>query len=496
LPHNEQVALQSIVDSDPDTDSKKYVANLVAPAYNMSRIPDSFADATALVHSVKIIRAPVYFSGLGTQAGAFSAVINPGLGALGDPEQFKIALVNPIANGIGQPWPSDLTVAGNFHSVLEGSDIRLDTHYQLLTQQQLATSTMSGDPVTSTAAVIFGNTVAAQAGYGLDIPYYTVPPAGGGPASSFLPPPGYYHVSIGIADATGGDINLAVTGFYGAVVTNEFVHTSTDDTAAVWMGYVLIPDDSVPAGSNIPPYITVTCTAAVAPIVAAWIMFTTTFDDVVGITANNGLVQKLRPTGCSVLATYTGPLLTNGGNIAAAFVPGGAVNSQYFITNSVTALGSIATWNNLASLAGAYNGPIKDGAYVWWSPTSLGDYNMYTPNEMASYKYPSIVIAGQWVPGLSDTSMFEGMSPVRIEVHTNYEICTDSVLLELKHQIGSQAIMDRCLNHLVGQQHAMMNAAHVAFMQKVINAFKSAGAWVWKNRKALLGVGAAAASIL
>jgi len=459
-----------VIDNDHDRMSKDYLKCLVLPQYCGARIPDSFATSTALAKSVQIVNVSAYNSTVTADTGRFAVAVQPTLGSLNGPLNYKTALVNAS----GGTWPTTLTQPASFVSSNNGMDIRTDPYTRILTQPQLATVELYGDLASSTAALPFGNFVTANSGYGLDVTYAQV-----GTNSGFYPPPGFYSVTFQMTnpDGANGDLQITVDPIGDATVLQKFNGVNVNGETSSWTGYVNIPSTR-PAGGN-GVFIFVNALSTPPPnVMRAY--FTVTYDDIPGITQNNGIIQKYRPVACSALLTYTGPPLTGGGDVAAALVPGNTLATQFFTQSVSQDQGNIAAWQNLSGVKGSYNGPLTDGAYVWYSPESNLDYSMRTPDEAVNYAFPSIVIAGQYSPGTTFTS---GQIIARLEIHTVYEILTDSILLESRYQAGSQAIMDSVLNHLAGQDHAMKNKTHVTFGNKVLNAFKSAGSWLWANRK-------------
>lgn len=472
LPRNEQSMLREFIDSDREKSVRDYLHCLVRPDECASRIPDSFSGDTALVSSVTVIKTPVFFSNMGTDAGRFSVLIQPTIGSLDKPSQYKVAQVKTVGTAPNYVWPTDLTNSANFTDLDNGMDIRLDRFYSLMTQPTLAYRTENGDSVTSSGLCPFGVNTTIESGYGLDLGYDSS--AGG--ESTFSPPPGLYYTTMHFAGSGGGNIApITVVGYGGVVVTNEYVN-ATGTIMGTWSGTILVPATAtISAGA----FFQVT-TGNIGILNEASITMTRTFSDTPGLPTNQGLVDKLRPVGMSVLATYTGPTLLDGGNIASCFLPAGASDSQFFTSNPTGTTGSLANWENIAGLKGGTTFPITKGIYSWWSPTSLSDYDMHTVSESTTHSYPNIVVSGQSVPG--NTAPVDGASYIRIIVTTVYEVTTDSTFLPSRHQKGSQAEMDRVLNHLVGVPHVMENPTHVSFGQKILNAFKSAGNWVWQNR--------------
>lgn len=83
-------------------------------------------------------------------------------------------------------------------------------------------------------------------------------------------------------------------------------------------------------------------------------------------------VEQYRIAAMSALVSYTGNQFNNGGVIAAARVRPG-----YAYPN--------APFESLTQLTDhSYNGPLKDGAYVWWRPSSVSELDFIGPLDQAA----------------------------------------------------------------------------------------------------------------
>jgi len=493
VPINEQSHLMAVVDAERDRAKRDYLHCLVRPDECVARIPDSFAGDTALVSSVSVIKVPCYFTGMGSDAGRFALAVSPTIGSLSSPDNYKVAMVQPTNNGGNYSWPSDLTAPGSFVDQIDGRDIRLDNFYSNLTQPAPGnvSYTLPLAAGGNNDNFPFGVAVApaAYAGYGLDAKYLnsaTTPVVG---ASTFQLPGGYYNVSMLFDGGVAISAPPVVLGVGGAVVT-EFFELPTGNNNSGWIGSVIVPAN--PAGGLAGFSVAVPGLATGA---GAFVQITRSFDDVQGVPQSLGLIQKYRPVACSVLATYTGSTLLDGGNIAGCLVPGGAVDAQFFTPMSTTVQGNLSSWENLGGLKGSMTNPVLKGDYSFYSPSDISDYLMYTPDEAIHHEYPTIVISGQVAPG-SSTTPVDGTVFLRVLVYTVYEVSTDSLFLSTRHQKGSQADMDEVLNHLVGVCHSMENPSHTTFGQKILGAFKTAGNWVWKNRKPIISALGTVASLI
>jgi len=263
---------------------------------------------------------------------------------------------------------------------------------------------------------------------------------------------------------------LTFTGFQGAVIFQDGLHFSADHTLISFLAIVVISQPGqyfnvVAAATGI-----VGCQASIAP------MYTANNIDPIYPPMDYGPVTSIRPVAMSALASYIGPLLTNGGNIAGAWLPSQSLNAQ-IITN-VAGGGSqqnLMYWESLAKVPESYDGPIKDGSYVWWSEQDITNTKFYSPSASLAVDYPILAVSGQWNPG----SAVSSAATIRLEVVTVLEFTTNSLLWESEHCVGSVAEMDSTNKMLAGQAHAMPNGKHMDWIKSMIG--KASGAY--KNNK-------------
>lgn len=465
IPRNEQDTLQQIVATSGESRKvQEYVACLTAPKFFRSRVPDAYARKTALFGSVMTIDVMANFHG-SSDDGRFSAIIQPHLGALTTPAKYKVAMIDSSAS-----WPQYNTLPASFVSASNGRDIRLDTLAQRLTQPPAAcaflTSTVNGDSLSPFGGV---GTVSSIAGYGLIINYAPGP-------SQFVAPPGTYMVTLTVASSQ----NAAATQLTITVTTNAGSYWQP--IKSTYGTLEILGDQEVstvvglwkcgPASSSVIGGILSVSTNAASTVAGQCVAsFSTTFDDDTNVIGSYdyGDLAEYRPVACSALFTSATSSLITGGMVAAAMLPAGAAHTQFFGA-SLNPIGDLDSWESLAQLPGSYNGPLKDGAYAWYSPASNDDVAMYTPNEALDHKYPSLCISGQLSPGGTLPSGVTSIMVGRLEVCSVYEGISTSQLYDSQMMLGSQAIMDTVNRHLAVQPHSMQNKKHSDFQKSVIKS--------------------------
>lgn len=461
---------QFLSDNSQDPMIYDYLASLISPKKAMCRVPDSFARPTALVRSIATydINTPMDTS---INSGRFSVAVSPILGSpnANAPSSWKIAQVGPVSGA----WPSDFTVPAAFVQIVGGNDIRVDPFYGLLTQQPPALLTLLASVPASTNPFGSGATVGPNSyglGFTLDLTQ--------NPARLQLPI-GQYLVVAQVNGANGpittvafvpGNLAVAPAGVYNVPTNSSAVYYFNVQNPGEYLSFAL--------GTALATSFSV----SIATVQTAF-----------GGSANDfGAVTQIRPVAMSVLASYIGTTLQDGGNIAASYVPGSTLNSNYFVQAGnlgQNTNGCFEYWEQLSKQPSAYNGPLRDGAYVWWSPEDYEDIQMFKPSLSATmHRYPAIIVSGQFNNGLTT-----GIVPcIRLEVVTTYEFTTNSLLFETQSYLGSQAKMDAANAALFGQPHSMPNAIHLKWIsdlaKKIASGVGSGLRYVTKNKDTLLPI--------
>jgi hypothetical protein len=194
-----------------------------------------------------------------------------------------------------------------------------------------------------------------------------------------------------------------------------------------------------------------------------------------GTGSAQGLALRARPVGMSVWAKFIGSDLNNQGSITAALLPAD-VWGTYLSATNVTAGTHFARWEDLANAPGAFQGAVKDGAYVWWRPQSTADTQLYdldtggttatgTP-VMQEVSYPIIIISGQMPP--SAIGAYPGL--LRFRVCVNYEYVTASRLIPTTPSEVSREAIEVANRILARVPTAMANEEHTSWINTIIKA--------------------------
>jgi hypothetical protein len=214
---------------------------------------------------------------------------------------------------------------------------------------------------------------------------------------------------------------------------------------------------------------------------------TTAYFPSVSPVLSNGAIEQVRPVSQSILVTYMGPKLTDGGTIAMSYVPPDFIKSNYYsvATNSY---GQGQFYENLMKLEGAYNGRLATGAYGWWSPYDTTNMVFQTVDQHNTYNFPGIICSGVFTPIGSTIASGVSAAVLRIEVVTVYEFITKSTAFDQEKLIGSQAIIDGVNNLLMEQPHCMANGKHLDFARNVARGVMT---WARANSGWLIPAGKA-----
>jgi len=202
-----------------------------------------------------------------------------------------------------------------------------------------------------------------------------------------------------------------------------------------------------------------------------------------------GAIEEMRPVSMSVLCTYMGTTLNNGGQIAAAYVPSDFIQSNYY-ANAENQYGQAQNFETIQCLEGNYNGPLKDGCYAWWSPYTNVDLAFVDPNTLNSNPLPGIIVSGVFEPDANTTNLTFVM---RLEVSTNYEFITKSTAFENTKCCGSQNDIDTAMTMVAEQPHCMPNGKHLEWLKRFMG---KASNFYAKNKNWMAPLGVALASAI
>jgi len=182
---------------------------------------------------------------------------------------------------------------------------------------------------------------------------------------------------------------------------------------------------------------------------------------------SNGAISLIRPVAQTVLVTYMGPSLLDGGRICGCYVPKGSLATNFF-SAAAGPQGNYQKAECLANLQGAYDGQLKYGTFGFWSPYDNSDTEFQTVANMNANQWPSMAIAGIFNP-VTSTGSGNLADIVRVRLITTFEFITKSTAFEQQVCSGSQQIIDS-VNRSIGRApHFMANAEHESFIKRFLS---------------------------
>lgn len=169
------------------------------------------------------------------------------------------------------------------------------------------------------------------------------------------------------------------------------------------------------------------------------------------------ICNNIRPVSMSCYVTYIGDTLNNGGQIAAALIPGNGIAAGY-LSPTGQDLRLVA---NLALQPEAYSGPLSKGAYCYWTPEDHADTFFYTLSAANAYSYPLLVISG--------VSTQNSYTVVRVTTIVNYEYTTPSRLVTSLPSPIEPTLVTHAKKVLQSQPNCVANDDHTNWWTRVLD---------------------------
>lgn len=431
--------------------AKFYALSQALPSVYQSKIPDGYRRKTAKYHSHRVFEIKT------NTAGQFAFCVQPKIGNFDDPFHFNVALVLPDA--LLNPDDYDFGDVSAYQAFVGGadSDLRVDPNYTALTAQ-LPSFSHKVSGASGTGALPFSPSVATSANSYNDHIIYD----GGGTNSVFSFPKGNYYIQLMAfltnGDASSGSVwNITASG---GSWTNELNEIVTGTSPAITRSSKGIIYNATGETNKLTISLNGTgVTTATAQMVATSILPNNTFHD-----PDHGLISSMRPCAMSVLTSYNGPLLQNGGQIAGALVPGQTLLTNYF-ANDADDPGALITWQTIATLNEAKKDNIlAKGNYTTWRQDDQTDFEFFAPSYNTKQEYQGIVVAGTWNPGPGLISTDTVVA--RVEIDTVYEIRSEKTLLPKDSYIGSQQCIDLANQYLADLEISTENETHMQLFKR------------------------------
>lgn len=173
-------------------------------------------------------------------------------------------------------------------------------------------------------------------------------------------------------------------------------------------------------------------------------------------------LRKVRAVGCSVLVTNINADLTNGGQIAICQIPG-STTEQY--ANIIP-----QSFDQIAELPDAYNGPLKTGCYGWIRPEDTF-WGVFKP-----LMFETSMDYGQF-PSLQGVVVYQSQADttpqkMRIQCDLICEATTKDQFLGPKLSIVDQDAMEQAQAYLAGVKNVGANDSHEGLIAKVMSTIQ------------------------
>lgn len=453
-----------------------YVRSLIDPPSGPARIPTSFGRGTCVFTSETFFDVPcVDLTGTNPDSGRYSAIIQPILGSLDMVNHYKVAIAS---GGVGCPAYSatDWTDPFTYVSFSRGIDPRLDRHYNVMTQNGAA---LYVSELTNTGSVIpinggpLGNPdpVSSYPQGTLNISYgltFTMSNDTVNHLNTVFPPPGAY-MFVMHQESPGNPYTSAAVmtvspnssfTFISNTVGSEGGDGSSTDGALDCMAIVII----VPQSNKTPGYFTIS-NPDQATIDSAFVRWSLVpiFPNQYLTPMDYGIVKQIRPVSMSVVFTPTQPPAFSGGTASIAVIPG-AARDDYFTNNIINEIGSLHLYESLSTLEDKAERNYNEGSSAIWLPDGPEDIDWRSPSGSLDVSYPTVVIAGRYLPSQPLTAQPSSIGNLKIV--TNYEFTTESKLFRHEEVMGSQACVDAVLDQLTHVDSCRGNPEHFAWLKK------------------------------
>jgi hypothetical protein len=453
------------------TMAERYMRCVLAPWTLQSRIPDDDSAMTALLYSKQEYPITVNMN----NGGRFSFAVQPILGNLSSPMQYKIAITNPALTAwepaLGGPQINWADPA-SYLQVADGAWTGVDQYQQQMTSPPVFNTVFNSNGGTSPGNP-FGNSILVNQLSSLPL----VGTFTNENPSVFQLPAGSYTINLRISGTglPGGGPTYVFTG--PAPTTQEADQLTSSDGTLTYVNIIFT--SSTPITWSVEITAATTVTAATMTINPAWSgSMTTGFMD-------GGTIVSLRPVAQTLLYTSEIAPINDGGVIAATRVQGNSLLGGFF--NTATA----QSQKQLQFHEQVYTTPLGkrwkhcNGAFAWWCAQDPSDYEFLPPSKSVLRPYPSLVVSGQIQNGSTSSALLCGT----VVVCSLWEFTTNQTNWSQQQFVGGNSEMESVKKILAGEPAVVKNDAHVGFIKntwdKALPYLKAAAPYVIPVAKAI-----------
>lgn len=191
------------------------------------------------------------------------------------------------------------------------------------------------------------------------------------------------------------------------------------------------------------------------------------------------LYMEYRPVAMSLLVSFVGNELYNGGVIAAKYLSGGETPGRL----------NYPTFEELAQVPNAFQGPLKTGAYCYWKPTDPSDVSFREVDyENIAGDLPSLYVVGK------------ATDPTNTQIRLRYCLCVEAkttrqILPTLFSRINPDeiAMASQALQSL---PNCMENPLHLEKIRNFLSGVVRKGEEFWaKYQRPIMAAATAAKTV-
>lgn len=450
-----------------------YVKSMMDPKNNMSRIPDGAPRETAIVRSINEFNLAVSMDA--NTNGRFSFCARPVLGDTSTPSSYQLGIADVVGIAAGTtPWadidwssPTSYVSAPAF-----GQDPRMDVNNAILTAAPpVSFGANSSSANLNTSNLILPGGTPLNTNIGDDLVFKADVGAG---VSGLVLPFGDWVVSLvvkfSVTALPAGNAALLMPFGTGVVVGDQNPQTSVTSTGTVYIASGIFNVQSSRGTNTFGVALTDTTGFALKNSTVTSVFYQANSSVFGGGLANDsGSAQEIRPVGMSVLISYMGSTLNDGGQVSIALVPGDLIENNYY-SQGQSGAGQLQFEEKVRYLDRAYNGRLAQGAYAFWTPYTTADLQFRPPSLSNSSGLPGIICSGVAVPDATQTGI---TMPIRVELCVIFEFVTKNTDRELVNYPGSQMSVDFAWQLLKSERVCRANGEHLMWIKAMYGKLRS-----------------------
>lgn len=197
------------------------------------------------------------------------------------------------------------------------------------------------------------------------------------------------------------------------------------------------------------------------------------------VTTTTPLYMEYRPVAMSLLVSFVGNELYNGGTIAAKYLSGGETPGRL----------NYPTYEELAQVPNAFQGPLKTGAYCWWKPTDPKDVSFREPNyQNTTGDLPSLYVAGKATDAAN--------TQIRLRLCICVEAKTTRQILPTEYSTVNPDEIAAASQALQGISNVMENPLHLEKIGNFLRSIVRKGENFWaKYQRPIMAAATAAKTV-